>query len=101
VELVSNSSSGLVPSIITEVEWLIGKGIAFEPEVDFDKEKLAVNDQFRSFLRANVSESQHIEAELAKDIDISQIAEGSEEVSAHILNIARASLAMFGLTRDI
>jgi hypothetical protein len=85
-----------VPLIITEVEWLIGQGIAFEPELDFDKEKLAGNDQFRSFVGANVSETQHIEAELAKDIDINRIAEGSEEASAQILNIVNAGLAMIG-----
>lgn len=81
----------------TEVEWLMGEGIAFEPELDFDAKTLTANDEFRSFVEANVSESEHIAAELRKDIDISRIAEGvSEETAAQIFNKINAGLAMIG-----
>jgi len=83
-----------VPLIITELEWLIDQGIAFEPNLDFDKQRLAANNEFRSFIGANVSETQYIEAELAKDIDINRIVEGREEASAQLL--INAGLAMIG-----
>ncbi len=85
------------PLIMTEVEWLMGEGIAFEPELNFDREKLAAHEEFRSFVEANVSESEYIEAELGKGIDISRIVEGvSEETFAQILNKVKAGLAMIG-----
>lgn len=87
-----------VPLVITEVEWLMDQGIAFEPELDFDREKLVANDEFRRFVEASFSESERIEAELATDIDISRIREGvSEETFGAILNrVANAGFAMFG-----
>jgi hypothetical protein len=89
--------SSRLRQLIAEVEWLLGRGIVFEPELDFDNEKLAANDEFRSFVEANFSESERIAAELGKDIDISRIAEGvSEETLAQILNNVKAGMAMIG-----
>src|ERR1051325_2567758 len=78
------------PRLITEVEWLIGEGIAFEPELDFDVQELVANDEFRSFVAANLSESEHIQAELHKRIDISRIAEDvGKETATKILSLVK------------
>jgi hypothetical protein len=83
------------PLIITELEWLMGQGIAFEPELNFDSEKLTATDEFRSFVKANVNESDYIEAELRKGIDISDIVEAGGDTSlAQIRNTLNVGLAV-------
>lgn len=94
-ELMDASSRLRQP--ISEVEWLLGQDIVFEPELDFDNEKLTVNDEFRSFVHANFTESERIAVELGKDININLIGEGvSEETLAQILHKVKAGVAMIG-----
>jgi hypothetical protein len=82
---------------LSEVEWLMGEGIVFEPELNFDNKKLAESDEFRSFMEASVSEGEHIATELAKGLDIGGNLKGvEEEAFAQLLSKANAALAMFG-----